>query len=102
MINRVPLPGSERKQIPNSTPVSTPDPNEQVYVSVLVRRRNKLPPLGRQRITRDVFTTKYGADLADIKRVQEFAGQNDLTVTQADIPRRTVVLSGTLANMAEA
>lgn len=102
MTKRIFLPGSERRLIPNATPVENPDPNELINVTVLVRRRAPLPPVGEQILKRQDFGATYGADPEDVRVVENFASQFDLTVSDVDFARRTIILSGTLANVAVA
>lgn len=102
-VERVALRGSERKAIPQSQMVGSPDPNAQITVTVLLRRRTSaLPAPGGEHVTREEFAGRFGADPADVAPVEEFASDNDLTVVEVDLARRTVVLSGTIANMSEA
>ena len=102
-VERVALRGSERQQIPESQPVGTPDPNALISVTALLRRRTaKLPEVGSKTFTREEFAQRYGADPADVAPVEQFAGDNDLTVGAVDLSRRSVVLTGTIANMNEA
>jgi len=94
--------GSERQQIPNSTAVGSPDPNQQIAVTLVLRRRAlKRPPRSRP-VKREEFERYYGADPADVELVEQFAEDNDLTVVEIAPARRTVILSGTIANMNEA
>ena len=91
-----------------------PDPNERIRVSVLVRPRSPLeelasrkemgstPPRERQYLTREEFAARYGADPADVAKVEAFAHQHNLTVVEASLARRTVVLSGTIAALSAA
>ena len=102
MTNRVQIPGSERHLRAEATAVDSPDPNEQVEVTIVLRRRAPLPPAGSHILGREEFAALYGADPADVALVEQFAGENDLTVTEVDLGRRSVVLSGTLANMTQA
>jgi len=100
---RIAIPGSERQQIPNSNLIGTPDPNEIISVTVTLRRRNAhLPAPGTEIISRHEFAERFGAHPADADRIEQFAAENDLTVVQTDLARRSVVLSGTIANMSEA
>lgn len=100
---RIAIPGSERQQIPNSNVIGTPDPNEIMSVTVVLRRRNaNLPPPGSETIGRREFAERFGADAADVDRIEQFAAENDLTVVQTDLARRSVVLSGTIADLSEA
>jgi len=102
-VERVALRGSERQAIPRSQTVGSPDPNSQMTVTVLLRRRNSdLPAPGSETVTREEFAGRFGADPAEVALVEEFASDNDLTVMEVDLARRTVVLSGTVANMSEA
>jgi kumamolisin len=97
------LRGSERQQAPNSQTVGTPDPNSLIAVTVLMRRRNsKLPDPASKTLTREEFARRFGADPADVAPIEEFAHENDLTVVEVDLARRSIVLSGTVANMSEA
>ena len=111
---RVPLGGSERQPRTGAREVGVPDPNERIRVSVLVRPRSPLeelasrkemgstPPRERQYLTREEFAARYGADPADVAKVEAFAHQHNLTVVEASLARRTVVLSGTIAALSAA
>jgi len=100
---RVVLQGSERKAMPGSQVIGSPDPNSIVSVTVLLRRRSSyLPEPGSEVLTREEFALRYGADPADVAPVEEFAGDNDLTVVEISLTRRSIVLSGTVADMNEA
>ena len=103
MVERVALRGSERRAAPNSQIVGRPRPSSPIAVTVLLRRRNSdLPAPGTEILTREEFVTRYGADRADVERVEAFASENDLTVVQVSLARRSMVLAGTVANMNEA
>jgi kumamolisin len=94
--------GSVRQPVPDAISVGFPNPYELIDVTVVLRRRNdKLPKEGRT-ISREEFERRYGADPADVERVEQFASDYDLSVTEVDLGRRTVSLSGTVANMNEA
>ena len=100
---RVTLSGSEREAVPDSRVIGSPDPNEIIDVTVLLRRRaGEPPPAGSARVSREEFAGLYGADPADVERIQEFAASNDLTVVEVDLARRSVRLAGSIANMNEA
>jgi kumamolisin len=87
----------------NAQVVGTPDPTEIITVTLILRRRNaNLPPAGSRTFTREEFARKYGADPADVDAVERFAEENDLTITEVDLARRSVQLSGTIGNMNEA
>ncbi len=102
-VEKVALRGSERHMAPNSQTIGTPDPNSLITVTVLLRRRNpNLPDPGSETLTREEFALRFGADPADVAPVEEFASDNDLTVIEVDLARRSIVLAGTVANMNEA
>lgn len=99
---KVALKGSERSLV-NAQIIGTPDPASLITVSVVLRRRNSnLPAPGTEIISREQFADLYGADPEDVRKIESFAAQNDLTVVDVSLARRTVVLSGTVANMNEA
>ncbi len=112
--NRVVLPGSERAARPGSRVVGAPDPNELIEISILVRPRKPLDsltgakelgssaPHQRQYLSREEFATAYGADPDDLNKIQAFAHGHNLTVVEVSQPRRTVVLSGTIASLSAA
>src|ERR1700738_3926230 len=78
-----------------------------VTVSVIVRRKEPLQAAhvrGEQRLTRAQFNASHAADPAAVKLVEGFAKEFGLTV-QAGTPapgRRTMKLTGTVANMQRA
>ncbi len=105
--------GSERQALPSARLTGAADPQEQVQVSVVLRRRPDglaLPtfdhftrPLShRPRLAEDDFAAKYGAAPADVDRVLAFAREHGLTVVDSNLARRTVRLSGTVTQMNEA
>ena len=112
--SRVPLSGSERFPRSGARQTGTPDPNEQIQVSIRLRLRTSLAtlkssnalgatlPKDRQYLTREEFAARYGADPADVVKVEAFAHQYNLTVVDVSLPRRTVVLSGSIANVSAA
>lgn len=112
--NRVALPGSERSARSGSRVVGAPDPNEHIRISVLLRPRNTMQNLAsakeltatsphqRKYMSREQFAAEYGANPDDIGKIEAFAHQHNLTVVEASSPRRTVVLSGTIAALSAA
>ena len=101
-VERAALRGSERNPISNAQPMGTPDPNAIISVTVLMRRRNAIPEGKPEIISREEFAERFGADPADVLPIEQFASDNDLTAGSVDLGRRTVVLTGTVANMNEA
>jgi kumamolisin len=109
-----PLPGSERSPAPGATRGAPADPHEQITVTVRIRRRPGAPPLpdldqlsarpagSPPLVTREEFADRYGAAPADVDRIRRFAAGHGLTVEDANLARRTVLLSGTVAQMSRA
>lgn len=85
--NRVPVPGSEREPLPGARAIGPVDPAESFEVSVVVRRQQG---------------AEYGADPADLARVEDFAREHNLAVEESSQARRTVVLSGRAADLMNA
>lgn len=100
---RVAVRGSERRQFPNAQSIGAPDPNSLISATVVIRRKSdELPRPGSEILTREEFARRFGANPADVAAVERFAAENDLTVSDVDLARRSIVLSGTVANMGEA
>ena len=106
--NRHPLKGSERQPLPGARAVGKADPAERLEVSVLLRRQKgddltervkKLAKRedGGERLSREQFEKQFSAKAADIIAVKKFAEAHGLAVVQEHAGRRTVVLSGTVA-----
>jgi kumamolisin len=53
-------------------------------------------------LSREDFAARYGAAQEDLDRVADFARSHGLAVTESSIPRRTVVVSGTVEQMSRA
>jgi len=108
------LEASERKPRSGAKRTGAADPNEVFTVSVRVRRRSDAPPLPdlanlaatpigeKQYLSREDFAAHYGAAQADLDKIAQFAQTNGLEVVESSIPRRTVVLKGTAAQMGKA
>lgn len=103
----IPLKGSERRA-PKGATASPADPTERLQVTVLLRRRAaqdlaaRVGAMASGRATgpvlsRDEFAQRHGADPADVAAVRAFAQARGLAVTAEDSARRTLMLSGTVA-----
>lgn len=105
-----PLPGSERSAPADPRAAGGIDANERIAVTVLVRPRAMRPAAARgdapiherQYLSRAELADVSGADPADIDAVAAFARANGLEVVETSIPRRSVVLAGTVAAMSAA
>jgi kumamolisin len=105
--SRTVLSGSEKAPLAEGAGEKPAPSAARITVSVIVRRKTPLKPehvTGEQRLTRAQFDRSHGADPAAVKLVQRFAKEFGLTV-QRGTPapgRRTIKLSGTVANMQQA
>ena len=104
----IPLKGSDRVVMPGAKVLAPADPAERLEVTVLVRRRaleelrRNAAALGSGKsaaapLSREEFTARHGADPADLAAVRAFAAANGLVVVLEHAARRTVILSGTVA-----
>ncbi len=107
------LHGSIRQPMPGARAVGKADPTERLEVSVILRHqagdalRDKVRKLaGGDRsggyVKREDFAKQFGAGQQDIDAVKKFAAAHGLATVAADAARRTVVLSGTVAEFNEA
>jgi kumamolisin len=106
------LKGSERASIPGARVVGPANPSERLEVSVLVRRRGQQAMQARvaslaagQRVgylSKQDFAREHGAAPSDIARVRAFAEAQGLSVVQEHAARRTVILSGSVAQFTTA
>jgi kumamolisin len=105
------LEGSERRPAAGAKLLGPADPRERFSVTIVVRRRPDGPALpspeslastARPRMSREEFAAEYGASQEDIDKVTKFARSQNLTIDETDSAGRTVVVSGTAAEMNKA
>lgn len=103
MTERFALPGTHRAEDRRARVIGTPPPSEVVDVTLVLRRRSPIAPrAAAPPMNRFAFAAAHGADFEDVRAVEAFAHRFNLTVTAADPARRTVVLTGSIAALAEA
>lgn len=95
------------RAVPNEAEaVGRTDPQQQLSVSLIVRRKNalNLAELGGRPLTEQEFEQRYGADPASFQRIREFAQKHGLTVDEgaSSLSRRTMVLRGSAEAMEKA
>ena len=100
------LPGSEKGPFAIPANAQVAPATGKVTVSVVVQRTSPIDPrtLGKVRLSRAEYTKAHAADKADLKLVHAFAAEFGLTI-EKDTPkpeRRTVLVSGSVANMQKA
>ncbi|HZC36342.1 MAG TPA: S53 family peptidase [Chthoniobacterales bacterium] len=105
-----PLPGSERTLPADAQLIGPCSPSASITVTLYLRPRNQ-EELQRQfsqlsqptaHLTPEQFAGRYGADPADLDKLNQFASQHQLQVLETDLARRSVRLSGSVAAMESA
>jgi len=102
------LKGSERFPVEHARARAPADPNERLEVTVIVRRRATEVLQARtaalahgngqlRYLTRQEFASQHGAEPPDLAAVRSFAGAYGLAVVEEHAARRSIVLSGTVA-----
>ncbi len=102
------LKGSERTALLGARAVGPADQHERLEVSVIVRPQagaalaERVARLARgdragSPLSREAFAAAHGASTADLAAVKAFAHAHGLSAVQEDAARRTLVLSGTVA-----
>jgi len=108
-----PLAGSQRKALHGARALGKADPAERLEATLLLRRKNakafedhmkNLRTGGKPgaHLSREEFAREFGASPADAAVVRKFAAQHGLAIAQQDLARRTMVLSGTVAQFNDA
>lgn len=113
--DRTIIQGSDRATpLPGARVAGAVPADERFEVTVRVRRRTHLEnlaargiyadlaPAKRHYLTREEYAANYGADPADLAKVEAFAKAHGLVVVASSPARRSVFLSGTAANFAQA
>lgn len=102
---------SARQPATGATRIGSADPKEILSVSIRVRPRPDGPALPdpkelaatprteRKHLSREEFAAAHGASQSDLDQIAAFAKAHGLTVIETSAARRTVVLSGTVAQM---
>jgi kumamolisin len=112
-MSRRALAGSERGVHSGAVDLGQADPDETLEVSILVRRqeadafsahveRLKAGSTFPDIMSREAFTARHGAAPDDLARLAVFASEYGLAVVESDAGRRTVRLSGTVAQFNDA
>ena len=111
-MSHTPLAGSERQILSGAHATHKANPDERFEVTMILRRRAKnefkrhvaAVAAGdtSRRLSRKSFGASFGAEDGDIAAVRTFAHRHELVVTHEAQARRTVMLSGTVAQFNEA
>ena len=101
----VPLPGSERAELPGVQPSGTLDTNAVITVTLVLRRRAGVPAeliTGPETITRAELGERYGASPADVELITTALAGYGLEVTESRPESRRLKVSGTVAQLSTA
>jgi kumamolisin len=105
---RHPMKGSRRPPMPGAIAVGKPDPTARVEVSMVLRRPNAaamaewLRKFAERRVTgrqlsRAEFDRDFAASRADMDATRHWAAAHGLAITAESAPRRTMAMSGSVA-----
>jgi kumamolisin len=98
----VPLPGSERTELPDARPAGKLHAHTRITATLLLRRRAEVPDdlvTGPVTLSSREFGNRYGAVQADIDLVTSVLGRYKLSVSDVHAESRRVKVSGTVAEM---
>jgi len=105
--------GSERQPVRGARLIQNSHPDQTIEVSIRLRSKaesqreelkSALEKPGFKHMSRTQFENTHGAEPADLAKIKKFAQEYNLKVqeTGTELARRTVVLSGTVANLQKA
>lgn len=109
-----PISGSERSPVKNARAVGTPDPNEVVEVTVVLRSKgvgtqtssireiNTQPLKERKYLSREELTAASALNQDDLAKIEEFAHEHGLTIVKVSPESSSISLSGTVTELSEA
>jgi kumamolisin len=97
---RIQLAGSHRDPLPGAKYLSPVDTNENVSVTVVLRRKRGAEPSPAEVWNRESFKRReqygalYGSDPAEAEAIERFAHEHGLTVAHRNEPARSITLIG--------
>ena len=94
---RIVVPGSERKPVQGARKIRPVDKDEIIDATVVLRRRQPLPPSGfsaMKTVERAEYAVIHGADPSELDKVEAFAHEHELAVSDRNPNSRTMVVSG--------
>ncbi len=99
----VPLPGSERAELPGAVAAGAVNGAERIEVTLILRRRQPLPETGGvpARLSREELRGRHGADPADASLVASVLTRLGLQVTASDTGSRRITVAGPVSALAE-
>src|SRR6202012_2784473 len=78
--------------------------DEVITVTVRIRRKKSIEAQLQASgyITHETYEKEYGASQADVNKVEAFARQYNIRPVETHLARRSVILSGSIADMEKA
>jgi len=112
----IPIPGSSRAEVPQAKLIGKSNYKAQIKVSIYARQKpevaggtgpkldelNSKLPGQRHYLSREDFNTSFGADPADLENIAEWAKANKLKVLDTSVPKRRVLVQGTIGDVCKA
>jgi kumamolisin len=104
----IPIPGSGRQVVSGAKYISPVQSNDEIRVTVILRRRGNEPSvpssgkLTPRFTSREQFSQNHGADPKDVAALEKFAHAHHLTVAERHDASRRLVLAGPAHRMQEA
>jgi len=112
----IPIAASKRLSMPDAKLLGKSNPSQTIRVSIYVRQNPKPNPdtiqaleslsaelPGKRRyLTTEEFNNSFGADPADLDKVANWAGHNNLKVLDTNAAKRRVLVEGTIADIQRA
>ncbi|CAM3022649.1 S53 family peptidase [Paenibacillus sediminis] len=102
--NYVRIPGSERTALPSARKIGSAEPNEQMSVTVLVRRPSitNIKPSQSRFLSREQFAADHSIDPEDLKKVEQFSHEHGLEIKEINVAAGTIVLTGSILDFSKA
>jgi kumamolisin len=115
----IPLPGSERVPLIGAQAAGAANSEETLQVTLLLRTRTDVETAAagitksselssenssarHRHLSHQEFLDTYGASQQDLQKIEAFAHEYNLTIAEASLAKRTVMLVGTVASFAKA
>jgi kumamolisin len=78
--------------------------DKAIEITVRIRRKNSIEPQLRtgEHITHKNYEKEYGGSQADVNKVEAFAHEYHLSIVEASLASRSVILRGSIADMEKA
>ena len=101
MSSHVLLCGSQREHPVNTVAAGKPTPDEIIQITLVLRRKMSAsdPHPTDRHLSHDELAEAHGADPLDIRAVQEFANEYQLSIERIQLAARSVTLAGPLSKM---